>query len=90
MAYDKLCHIIMNEMKTYLNGVENQGIKSHKKRRKYEEYWDNDRQSLWNRVCAEEKQYIISKGGKVNKQMLRTEYLDARRQFDKLLRIKDT
>ena len=29
------------------------------------------------------------KGGKVNKQMLRTEYLDAQRQFDKILRIKD-
>ena len=50
---------------------------------------DNDLQSLWNRVCAKEKQFIKYKGGKVNKQMLRAEYLDAQRQFDKLLRIKD-
>ena len=42
VAYDKLCHVIMNEMKTYLNGVNNQGIKSLKKRRKHKEYWDND------------------------------------------------
>ena len=89
VAYDKLCHVIMNEMKTYLNRIKNQGTKSHKKRRKYKEYWDNDLQNLWNRVCAKEKQFIKSKGGRLNKQMLRTEYLDAQRQFDKLLRIKD-
>ena len=38
---------------------------------------------------SKEKQFIKSKGGRLNKQMLRTEYLDAQRQFDKLLRIKD-
>ena len=45
VAYDKLCHVIMNEMKTYLNGVKNQSTKSHKKRRKYKEYWDIDLQN---------------------------------------------
>ena len=89
VAYDKLCHVIMNEMKTYLNEVKYQGTKSHKKRRKYKEYRDNDLHNLWNRVCAKEKQFIKSKGGGLNKQMLRTEYLDAQRQLDNLLRIED-
>ena len=33
------------EMKAYLNGVNNQGIKSHKERRKHKEYWDIDLQT---------------------------------------------
>ena len=84
IIYDNLCNVIIAEMDDKIPRVD-----SDKSRRRYKHnkpYWNNELSVLWNAMNLKEKAFTNCKGNRRVKSGLRSEYINARDKFDKLLR----
>ena len=85
-AYDEFQMFIHDEMdnkipkKTFNNGI------GKRKKSLYKPYWNLELTDQWNRVCEAEKKWLKCKGQSRYKRKLKSEFIDARKQFDRINR----
>ena len=82
--YEKLITCIFAEMDRHL--FKYTGVKSKKMYKVKKPYWNDELKSLWSDMCNKEKTYLAYRGSNHIRSLLRQQFLDASRIFNKKLR----
>ena len=81
--YELLLSVIKDEMRDKLSPVSKSG---RRKNTPYKPYWNDELSELWKIASSKESAYTRYRGPRRIKQTLRQAFLNARHNFDKLLR----
>ncbi|VDI16798.1 Hypothetical predicted protein [Mytilus galloprovincialis] len=85
-AYDEFQMLIHGEMENKLPKKSfNNGI-SKRKKTLYKPYWNADLTNHWNKACEAEKRWLKWQGSNSVKKKYKTEFCDARKNFDRINR----
>ena len=85
VIYENLCDVIVSEMNTSIP-VFDTGKRSRKRFKSTKPYCNDELRDLWNAMHETEKRFLRFNGNNAYKSRLRTEFLNAQKNFDRKLR----